>query len=66
MTKEPKTIGDWEAEVKKCTDSELSQLLASIENLRNWEAFNNAFGWTRFGLVGKIIECEITLRGAGL
>lgn len=55
-------LNEWEMEIKKCTDSELSQLLTSIENLKNWEAFNNAFKWTCYGTVGVLIECEIKAR----
>jgi len=60
-----KTVKDWTTEIKNCTDSELSQLLTSIENLKGWEAFHEAFKWTNYHIISTIIEIEIRLRKTG-
>lgn len=55
-------LNEWEQSIKICTDSELSQLLTSIENLKNWETFDKAFKWTGYGVIGTMIENEIRRR----
>lgn len=60
--KAPSTVGEWDQEIAQRTTSELNRHLSALSALRSWEAFNEAFKWTRMFVLIDSIQQELDRR----
>jgi hypothetical protein len=60
--KAPGTVGEWDVEIAGQSKEKLECYRYALLTLREWEAFREAFGWTRIFVLEQSIAQELEKR----